>query len=218
MCFTNSLMKKAVILSTIIVMITLMVACYGDSEVENLSYDLVVATDRDLQSNFKEFRTYYISDTIPKITDDKNDSILVGESALEIVGRIKENLNALGYTYVDRANNPDLGVIPALLNVTYTGGRCSGWWGGYPGYWDPVWWGYPGYGYYYPFCGFYSYDTGTLSIDMIDLKNTGATQNLKAVWTATLFGVLSRSDETNINRALRAIDQAYSQSYYLENQ
>ncbi len=210
-------MKKTWIILVLPLMF-LLDSCYGESDADNLSYDLVVATDRDLQTNFGDFRTYYISDTIPRITDDKNDSILVGETALELVNAIKENLDALGYSFVDKNNNPDIGLVPALLDVSYLSGRCSGWWGGYPGYWDPIWWGYPGYGYYYPFCGFYSYDTGTLSIDMIDLKNTDTSENLKAVWTGTLFGVLSDNDRTNMTRALRAIDQAFEQSYYLKNQ
>ena len=207
-------MKKLKLMALIAV-VALAASCYSDPAGNSLSSDLVVATDRDLQADYQNFMTYHISDTIPNITDDRNDSILVGQDALEIVNKIKENMNGLGYTFVERDQNPSLGLIPAVVKITNVGGACTGWWGGYPGYWGGGWWGYPGYGYYYPYCGYYSYNTGSLTLDMIDLVNTDETTNLNAVWTSTLFGVLSSSGDTNVDRALKGIDQAFKQSPYL---
>lgn len=201
----------------IIAVLVLAVSCYGDPDTDSLSSDLVVATDRDLQANFQDFKTYYISDTIPKITDDRNDTLLVGQEALEIVNEIKAKLNDRGYTFVEKDEDPDMGVVPAIIRVTNVNGGCTGWWGGWSGWWGPPYWGYPGYGYYYPYCGYYSYDTGTISIDMIDLVHVDDSENLNLLWTATMFGLLSGNDETNVDRALEAIDQAFTQSPYIQN-
>ncbi|MGK0385727.1 MAG: hypothetical protein ACI849_000332 [Patiriisocius sp.] len=208
-------MKKRRLIA-LLAIAALATSCYEDPDTNSLSSDLVVATDRDLKADFQTYKTYHISDTIPNITDNRNDSIVVGVDALKIVNKIKENLNSLGYTFVERDENPYLGVIPAIIQITNVGGLCTGWWGGYSGYWGGGYWGYPGYGYYYPYCGYYTFNTGSLTIDMIDLKDTDTTTNLNAVWTGTLFGVLSSSDASNVDKALKGIDQAYDQSPYLQ--
>jgi hypothetical protein len=208
-------MKKLKLIA-LLAIVALAASCYGDPDQNTLSSDLVVGTDRDLNVDFQIYKTYHISNTITNITDDRNDTILEGPDALRIVNKIKENLNGLGYTFVEKNENPDLAVIPAIIQITNVGGVCSGWWGGYPGYPGGGYWGYPGYGYNYPYCGYYSYNTGSLTIDMIDLINTDTTTNLNAVWSSIMFGVLSSSGNTNVDKALKAIDQAYSQSPYLQ--
>lgn len=197
--------------------LALLLGCFGDPDSTSLSTDLVVATDRDLSADFGNYLTYHISDTIPKITDDRNDTLLVGDPALRIVNKIKENLNARGYTFVERDEDPDLAVIPVVIRISNLSGTCTGWWWGYPGYWEPPYWGYPGYGYYYPFCGFYSWDTGTLAIDMVDLRNADDSGTLDALWNSSMFGVLTTNEQANLNRALKAIDQAFTQSPYIQN-
>lgn len=196
---------------------TLLVSCFSDPESTSLSSDLVVATDRDLSADFQEFLTYHISDTIPKITEDRNDTLLVGDEALEIVNKIKQNMDERGYTFVERDETPDLALIPVVIRVENISGACSGWWWGYPGFWGPPYWGYPGYGFYYPFCGYYTYETGTLAVDMIDLKNADDSGTLDALWSSSMFGVLSTNDQTNLARAMKAIDQAFVQSPYIQN-
>jgi hypothetical protein len=195
----------------------LLAGCFSDPATNSLSSDLVVATDRNLSANFQEYQTYHISDTIPNIGGTGRDSILVGDDALEIVNRIKQNMNERGYTFVERDDNPDIGIIPAILQVQNIGRVCSGWWWGYPGYWGPGYWGYPGYGYYYPYCGYYSYQTGSLALDLIDLKNVDNSGTLNALWSSAMFGALSSSDATNLSRAIKAIDQSFIQSPYIQN-
>jgi hypothetical protein len=196
---------------------TTLIGCYQTPDTSSLSSDFVVATNRDLRVNFGDFTTYHISDTIPRITDSPTDTIIVGPEALEIVNKIKENLDARGYQFVERNQNPDLAVIPAVIRVTTVGTVCSGWWYGYPGYWPPGYWGSWG-GYYYPYCGFYSYDTGSVNIDLMDLLNSDAGNNISATWTAVLFGSLNSSDAVNLDRALTGIDQAFEQSPYITSQ
>lgn len=205
-------MKKLLVLCCITIALS---SCYKTPDTSSLSNDLLVATNRDLRVDFNDFTTYHISDTIPRITDSTTDTILVGPEALEIVNKIKENLDARGYQFVDLDQDPDLAVIPAVIRVTAVGTVCTGWWYGYPGYYPPGYWG-PYYGgYYYPYCGYYSYDTGSLNIDLMDLLNSEINNNISATWTATMFGALNSSDDVNLDRALTAIDQAFDQSPYI---
>lgn len=204
-------MKKLLVLCCITIALS---SCYKTPDTSSLSNDLVVATNRDLRVDFADFTTYHISDTIPRITDSPTDTILVGSEAQEIVNKIKENMDARGYQFVERNQDPDLAVIPAVIRVTSVGTVCTGWWYGYPGYYPPGYWG-PWGGYYYPYCGFYSYDTGSLNIDLMDLLNSEIDNNISATWTATMFGSLNSSDDVNLDRALTAIDQAFDQSPYI---
>ncbi len=192
-------------------------SCFKSPDTSSLSTDLVVATNRDLEVDFNNYTTYHVSDTIPRITDDPTDTIITGPEALEIVNQIRANLDARGYRFVERDQNPDLAVIPAIVRVTNVGTICSGWWWGYPGYWPPGYWR-PGYGYYYPYCGIYSYETGSLNIDLLDLVNAPENNNISATWTSVLFGSLNSNDDVNLDRAIRAIDQAFEQSPYITKQ
>ncbi len=204
-------MKKLIIL---ICLGTLISGCFKSPDTSSLSTDLVVATDRDLRVDFADYTTYHISDTIPRITDSPTDTIIVGPEALEIVNKIRENLDARGYQFVERDEDPDLAVIPAVVRITNVGTVCSGWWAGWPGYWPPGYWG-PGWGYFWPMCGFYSFETGSLNLDLIDLANVEKNNAFSATWTSVMFGSLNSNDEVNLDRALRAIDQAFEQSPYI---
>ena len=93
-------------------------------------------------------------------------------------------------------------------------------WGGYyPGYWYPGYWGGNwGGGWYYPYPITYSYSTGSLLADMINLKNApeGQKEKLTVVWNAYISGLLGGSGSLNVNRTTTAINQAFTQSPYLK--
>ncbi len=207
-------MKKLFVFCGVAMTSLILTSCFKTPDTSSLSKELVVGTNRDIKVDFSNYSTYHISDTIPRITNDPTDTIITGPEAEEIVNRIKEKMNARGFTFVDRAANPDLAVIPAIVRVKSVGTSCTGWWGGYPGYWPPGYWR-PGYGYYYPYCGIYSYETGSLNIDLLDLVNAPDNNSISATWTAVLFGSLNSSDAVNLDRALNGVDQAFEQSPYI---
>jgi len=210
-------MKHLKLFALLILGSMLAVSCYKNPNTEELSYDLVVATDFDDEADFSSYMTYHISDTIINISNKPNDSILVGAVADQIVDRIKEHMNQRGYVFVEKDQDPDLGLMTTIIQNKNLGQVCYGWWWGYPGYYPPYWWGYPGYGYYYPFCSYYSYEIGTLNVEMFDLKNAEENQNIRAIWNDVNFGVMSKYEQTNVNRALESIDQAFDQSPYIQN-
>ena len=93
------------------------------------------------------------------------------------------------------------------------------WWGYYPGYLYPGYWGGNwGGGWYYPYPITYSYSTGSLLADMINLKNApeGQKEKLTVVWNAYISGLLGGSGSLNVNRTTTAINQAFTQSPYLK--
>lgn len=92
------------------------------------------------------------------------------------------------------------GAIIPVIGIPATGG---GNWGG---------------GWYYPYPITYSYSTGSLLADMINLKNApeGQKEKLTVVWNAYISGLLGGSGSLNVNRTTTAINQAFTQSPYLK--
>jgi hypothetical protein len=122
-------------------------------------------------------------------------------------------MEARGYTFMPRDHaNPDLGlgltVIKDLnLTVVYPGY----WWG----YWGGCYWGYCGYPPYYGYGAVYSIPTGTIVLDMIDLKNASSTQELSVPWGSVMSGGLGNSSD-DLKLGIDAINQAFQQSTYIQ--
>jgi len=60
----------------------------------------------------------------------------------------------------------------------------------------------------------YTIPTGTLILDMIDLKNANVDQRLTIVWGAVMSGGLGNTGN-DLALGISAIDQAFDQSSYL---
>ncbi len=193
-------------------------SCRKTPNLDQLTNEQVVATDRDLQANFSGYSTYYISDTVSIVATNPKDSILTGPLAAQLVNAVKTNMTSRGYTFVSRGSKPDLGLrLTVIKDVTRTA-ICGGWWDGWWGYYPPWYWGYPGGGYYYPWCTSYTYTVGTSTLYLFDLKNYSSNNNLRAIWGATMFGVFSTTNnQTNANLTETAINQAYKQSPYIKH-
>jgi len=196
--------------------------CAKEPESSKLLDQLVVSTNYDPQAPFSSYATYAIpSDTIGLVSNAVQDTLLVhgmnSEYPRPVLAAINRNLENIGLTKVDRNANPDIGVNVIVVNdfnvfqqVIYPGGGF-----GFPGNYYS---GYYGYGswYYYPFVNTYTYNTGVLIIELVDLKNKTPDNQVKVVWTAYLGDVYSTIELER--QSTEAIDQAFVQSPYLQNQ
>jgi Domain of unknown function (DUF4136) len=201
----------------VLVAIISIVSCKKTPDTSRLSSAFVVSTARAKDVNFANYSTYFISDTISFISNaGGNDTIITGAAAATIVGEIKSQMSARGYTFVPRTQSPDMGMRAlAIKNVNVGVVYPPGWWWGYPGYPGGCYWGcYPPY---YPMPPtVYSYAIGDFITETFDLKNAESNNNLQAIWYMQLSGVLSSTDATNVTRTVDGIKQAFVQSPYIQ--
>jgi len=130
-------------------------------------------------ADFGGYQTYYISDTIKRQTTNPNDSIWFDNDSKQLIDAVKANMTARGYTLVAKGSNPDLGLSMTAIKDLNIGVIYPGWWWGYWG----CYWGWCYYPPYYPWYGqIYTIPTGTLILDMIDLKNANSDQRLTVIW------------------------------------
>jgi hypothetical protein len=201
-------MKSRLVIAAALVVL-LGASCRKDPNFDQLSSNLVVATNIDTTANFSSFKTYYISDSISLASSDTKDSILYDDVSKELVATVKSNMDARGFTFVGQNSHPDIGFKMGLIKTTNVGIYYPGWWWGYPG-WGWGWWGYYPY---YPWSVAYVITTGTVIIDMLDAKDASLlTPQVKVLWTADLSGALGNSESTNVQNGVNAINQAFIQS------
>lgn len=173
----------------------------------------MVWTNYNESTDFTQYKTYYLADTILiDSTATPEEKKAIQEYYESILAEVNSNMQALNYVKVDSSDNPDIGM--GISIVTRTNHVVSySYWYYYPGYW-----GWPGYGYYYPW-GTYlgSYEEGAVIIDMVDLKNIDHyNKKINVMWAALVGGVLTGRSNTVISqRLIGGIDQAYAQSPYL---
>jgi len=201
-------------------------SCRKYPDFNDLSYKQIVATNHDASVNFGNYETYYMSDDVTLIGDDPLDTIADAAISTPVIQAIAKNMADRGYTRVSLPDNADLGINTAVITVTTT----------VVSYPPSYWWGYPGYGGcyygycggYYPWYGYgygygygysYSYKTGSLMIQMADLKNVDdVNHKINIVWTNFNTGVLNDGTggtTANVNAGVNAINQAFTQSTYL---
>ena len=192
-------------------------SCRKAPDLGKLSVDFVVQTSKEPDADFSSYKTYYISDTIALKTTDPNDSLWFDDDAKQLVAAVKSNMNARGYTLVSSGHaNPELGLGLTAIKDLNIGVIYPGWWWGY---WGGCYWGYCGYPPYYPWYGgggiVYSVPTGTIILDMIDLKNAAANEKLYVPWGSVMSGGLGYTGD-DVQLGVQAIDQSFSQSPYIQ--
>ena len=206
-------MKKAYLILPVFL---ILFACRKIPDTNSLSNSCVVQTSREPDANFGSYKTYYISDTIALVSTNPNDSLWTDDEAKQLVEAVRTNMNARGYTETSHGG-PDLGLGLTVLKDLNIGVIYPGWWWGY---WGGCYWGYCGYPPYYPWYGggvVYSVPTGTIVLDMIDLKNAAANEKLYVPWGSVMSGGLGNSSD-DLQLGIDAIDQAFEQSPYLQTQ
>lgn len=194
-----------------------MSSCKKLPPVGNLSDNFVVETRYDTAVRFENYNTFAIRDTIAVATENPKDSLWYDSNAQSIITEVIKNMQAKGYKNVGLSEHPDLGIQLIGVRNVYLYGISPGYWWGYPGYVGPCYWGHCNdYPYWYPYWYSYSVSTGTLVVEMADLKNAEKDKKVEIVWSALGSGQIGDSKTFALDQCIRTVDQAFAQSSYLE--
>jgi hypothetical protein len=188
-----------------------LLGCYPDGPDYTEDLDVVYTTYSD-QYDFASKGTYAMPDKIVvDIEIDNGDTTYVYMKdvfAKPVLDAIDNNMSKLGWTKANIITEPDVLVTPAAFtNTTYFYSYWYDWWyGGWYGGW---------YGWYYPpYYTVSSYTTGSLIISLADPNEESPTGRTEAKWLAVGNGLYSGAYD--VDRVLKAIDQAFKQSPYLK--
>lgn len=197
-------------------------SCEKDPDMNQLDSDFTVYTQYDEVADFSSASTYYLPDSILTIGDGMKAIYWKDDNAQSLLAQVASEMNLRGYQRSEKKESADLGIQLTYVetNTQVTGWVGGGW--GWDSWWSPSFWGpYWGGGWYYPYPVSYSYSTGTMVMEMVDLRNapvdeTTQTQ-LPVIWQAVSSGLLSSSNHFNLQLVERAIDQSFTQSPYIQN-
>lgn len=165
----------------------------------------IVLTNYDDEFIFEGNKTYAMPDSIVAVTgnleEGEEPEFMKEPMNTDILNQIATNLDAMGWQRLDDPEQADVVLFPATWKNT-----TVYFWSNYWCWWYPY---YCGWGYY-PYYST-SYTTGTLVMSMIVDGDDYAEPYL--VWTGAINGLLSGS--YNSSRVKKSIDQAFTQSPYL---
>jgi hypothetical protein len=179
----------------------------------------VVYTNFNPSFDFAQGTTFAIPDNVVIVTENpiqpgQQPPFIDFVAGRSILTAIRTNMRARGFTQVSQFDNPDYILLPTVpennsLLFSYN------WW-----FWD--WW-YPnlgsGLGWLYP--GYQpavvsSVSTGSLTIQLVNMKSVSATNQLEVDWVAIINGALTGSQSSNTDRAVAGVNQAFNQSPYIQ--
>ena len=193
-------------------------SCEKEADSDQLDNKFVVYTNYDKSANFGSFSTYYLPDSILIIGDKQEAEYWQDENAQKIIAAYATNMDSRGSVRTYNKEEANLGLQVSYVKSTYyvTNYGQPEWWWGYPGYWGTPYWGNWG-DWYYPYAVTYSYSTGSFLTELLNLEAPqGQTEKLPVLWTAYMSGLLSGSTSVNVNLAVQAVNQAFTQSTYLQ--
>lgn len=188
---------------------------YPETSVVKSDLDIVISNYND-KVDFSQYKTYVLFDSVALIIEedegaDSDDPFYQNGYDQYILDEIKNQMEALGYTRKNVDAFPDLGVAATafrIVNVEIT--SIPGWWWGFPGY---GWWGpgnTPGYNPGGWYSTFYTYQQGTIVIDMEDLQK--AQSDTALVWNSVINGLVDVNTEVTSQRISTAVESAFKQS------
>ena len=198
----------------------LVAACEKTPDTGKLDDDYLVYTDYDAETDFAKFTTFYVPDSVLIIDNSSNKpKFLYGTPASElIIANYVKGMEQAGYVRTLDKANADLGMQVSYVEDTYSFRYYNNypWWYGYPWYWSFGYWGNWG-GWYWPYSITYSYSTGSVLGELVDLTLPESTsKQLKVVWSSYISGLLNNDGTLNTAEVKQAIEQAFSQSPYLK--
>ncbi|MBT1710643.1 DUF4136 domain-containing protein [Fulvivirgaceae bacterium PWU5] len=186
-------------------------SCEPEPDNLRLLDQLVVSTNFDPDTEFQSFDTYTIpTDTIGYVSNTSRDTIWTYTAAQpyprRMIQTVREQMDSIGLTYVGRDQDPDVGMNIYIIENLNLFQQVY-----YPNYYSNYY-GYGGY-YYYPIVQTYAQNTATLVVEMIDLKNRNANNQVKIVWNAYMGDVVNSVNYEQ--QSIDAIRTAVRQSPYL---
>lgn len=195
-------------------------SCQPEADSLRLLDQLVVSTHYQDNVTFGDYTTYSMStDTIGFVSNSNpNDTIIVQSSESTfprtVLNKVESNLAGLGYSRVAANESPDLRINVYVVNDFNLFQQIV-----YPSFYYPSYYGYGyGYGSYYayPYVNTYSTNTGSLVVEILDLKNIRPDNTIRVIWSAYMGDVYSTINL--LKQSEEAIDQAFVQSPYLGKQ
>ena len=211
-------MKK--VIPMLFVAALLVTACEKTPDTGKLDDDYLVYTNYDDDTDFAKFTTFYVPDSVLIIDNSSNKpKYLYGTPASDIIiANYVKGMENAGYVRTLDKDEADLGLQVSYVEETYKFRYYNNypWWYGYPWYWNFSYWGDWG-GWHWPYDITYSYSTGSLLGEHVDLTlPEGTSKQLKVVWSSYISGLLNSDGSLNTTEVTQAINQAFSQSTYLK--
>lgn len=175
----------------------------------------IYITNHDTSVRFSNYATFAIADSVAYIADNRLQGKQASSLDQQFINAVASSLKQRGFQQVSTDQKPDLGVTVSVIRNTSTQLISYPDYGGYYGdYWDAYSWGYPGYDYYFPsYYGVYQSNETDLAVDVIDLRNAGENNDLKAVWSGLIRGE-DIFNPQNVNAQIAAL---FNQSSYLHH-
>ena len=183
---------KLSLLSAFVGLALLFIGCTKEP-LNNLTQEesRIYITNHDSTTNFSAFKTFSISDSVTYVNNGRSsrNRTMVDQG---FVDATINQMKAAGYVQVSKQSKPDVGINISRITNTSTGViRYNNYYDGYGGYYDPYYWGsgFGSYNYYMPY-GYatYSIREAALSIDLLDLKDAIASNQIKIAWTGLIRG------------------------------
>lgn len=172
-----------------------------------LAETLVVQTREDENTAYSFYNTFTMAvDTLGLVSNATRDTLFVNNYSKTITAKIKGGMQTAGYQFVGKKQNPDLGVAAYVVENYSVYQQVS-----YPTYYGS---NYYGYGGYYSYVSTSVSQSATLVIELLDLKNRNAQNQLKVIWLVYVGDLYFSNDP--VGNVLEAIDQAFKQSPYLK--
>lgn len=207
-------MKKTFFLVLITSLLAGSCSFWNNDYHETMSQFVSVAYRAD-NTDYSQYKTFFVADSLLYVDGEKN---LRKKNNLtdEVKGIVTKELTDLGYTPFQSGSatgKPDL-IVDMSYIVTTTTTIYPGYWWGWD-YWYDYYWLYP----YYPYDPFYpyypypmypmvsSYSAGSLTIDIVDMKNYKEGTNPPIVWHGLVRSILDATHSSE-ERAT-AIEQCF---------
>lgn len=225
-------MKRSVAIIGMALLLSLTASSCLKNKLEPTGEEDIVFSAYDPNANFSSYVRYVLVDSIGKIdlSNPNSTDTLVNEPFRSIIlNQIDINLLSYGYIKVDSVDSADVLInVNALINPTgelisqysfvdENGEFESIWWQSEHYYGAPEYWGFTATALYeYQIPSYFTSNSGTLIIEMLDLNSLDtANQKIFVPWFAGVRSVLSG---VNIdNRLIQTINQCFVQSEYLQH-